>query len=98
MFVEFDDVNKLKKYVPSSIIKLDEHDKKHNTELLTTLSSYLKNNLSLKKTSVDLSINYRSASYRIQKIKEISNINFEDNIELLSLRNGLIIFDIIKIY
>ena len=98
LFVEFDDVNKLKKYVPSSIIKLDEQDKKHNTELLTTLSSYLKNNLSLKKTSVDLSINYRSASYRIQKIKEISNINFEDNIELLSLRNGLIIFDIIKIY
>ena len=97
-FIEFDDVNKLKKYVPSSIIKLDEHDKKHNTELLATLSSYIKNNLSLKKTSVDLSINYRSASYRIKKIKEVSNINFDDSIELLSIRNGLIIFDIIKLY
>lgn len=97
-FIELDDVNKLKKYVPSSIIKLDEHDRKHNTVLLATLSSYIKNNLSLKKTSVDLSINYRSASYRIQKIKEISNINFDDSIELLSIRNGLIIFDIIKVY
>ena len=52
----------------------------------------------MKKTSVDLSINYRSASYRIQKIKEISNIDFDDSIELLSIRNGLIIFDIIKVY
>ena len=48
-FIELDDVNKLKKYVPSSIIKLDEHDRKHNTVLLATLSSYIKNNLSLKK-------------------------------------------------
>ena len=52
-------------------------------------------NLSVKKTSLDLMIQYRSASYRIKKIKEITNINFDDNIELLSLRNGLIIFDII---
>ena len=53
-FIELDDVNKLKKYVPSSIIKLDEHDRKHNTVLLATLSSYIKYNLSLKKTSVHL--------------------------------------------
>ena len=49
----------------------------------------------MKSTSLDLKIQYRSASYRIKKIKEITNINFDDNIELLSLRNGLIIFDII---
>ncbi len=97
-FIEFDDINKLRKYVPSTIIKLDGYDKKHNTELLRTLNSYLKNNMSLKKTSLDLAINYRSASYRIQKIKEISNINFDDSIELLSVRNGLVIFDIIKVY
>lgn len=66
-----------------------------NTELLHTLNSYIRNNLSVKKTSLDLMIQYRSASYRIKKIKEITNINFDDNIELLSLRNGLIIFDII---
>lgn len=94
-FIELDDINKLKKYVPCTITKLDNYDRKHNTELLHTLNSYIRNNLSVKKTSLDLMIQYRSASYRIKKIKEITNINFDDNIELLSLRNGLIIFDII---
>ena len=97
-FIELDDINKLKKYVPCTITKLDNYDRKHNTELLHTLNSYIRNNLSVKKTSLDLMIQYRSASYRIKKIKEITNINFDDNIELLSLRNGLIIFDIIKVY
>ena len=94
-FIELDDINKLKKYVPCTITKLDNYDRKHNTELLHTLNSYIRNNLSVKKTSLDLMIQYRLASYRIKKIKEITNINFDDNIELLSLRNGLIIFDII---
>ena len=94
-FIELDDINKLKKYVPCTITKLDNYDRKHNTELLHTLNSYIRNNLSVKKTSLDLMIQYRSASYRIKKIKEITNINFDDNIELLSLWNGLIIFDII---
>ena len=48
-FIELDDINKLKKYVPCTITKLDNYDRKHNTELLHTLNSYIRNNLSVKK-------------------------------------------------
>ena len=95
-FLELNDVDELKKYVPLSIIRLNEYDKKHKTQLLNTLRVYISNNLSINKCSKELCIQYRSVSYRIKKIKNITNINFDDSIELLSLRNGLIIFDIIE--
>lgn len=35
-------------------------------------------------------IHYRTASYRLQKIIEITNIDFNNVAEVLSVRNGLI--------
>ena len=54
------------------------------------------NNLSIKKTSEDLCIHYRSVSYRLDKIVDITNINFHDSVEILAIKNGLIIYEMSK--
>ena len=65
-------------------------------ELNYDASDYAENNLSIKKTSEDLCIHYRSVSYRLDKIVDITNINFHDSVEILAIKNGLIIYEMSK--
>ena len=37
-------------------------------------------------TSEDLCIHYRSVSYRLDKIVDITNINFHDSVEILAIK------------
>ena len=39
---------------------------------------------------------YRTISYRLEKIKQISGINFDDANEVLAVSNGLIIYKMLK--
>ena len=56
----------------------------------------MNNNQSLKKTSQQMYIHYRTVSYRLQKITEISGMDFENAAEMLVVRNGLIVLRIIE--
>ena len=96
IFGEFDDKTELWKYVPSTLKKLYQYDKEHKDELIPTLQVYLNNNQSLKKASKELFVHYRTVSYRIEKIAKISGMNFENPNEMLAVRNGLIIYKMIK--
>lgn len=94
--IAVDNYQELAKYIPSTIIKIHNYDEKHHTEMLKTLQCYIKNNFSLNKTADELSLQYRSVSYRIKRIKEISGIDFDNGFEILSVRNGLVMFDIVN--
>lgn len=96
IFGEFDDKTELWKYVPSTLKKLYQYDKEHKDELIPNLQVYLNNNQSLKKASKELFVHYRTVSYRIEKIAKISGMNFENPNEMLAVRNGLIIYKMIK--
>lgn len=65
------------------ILVLINHDKEHDTDYYNTLKIYLKNNLNAVKSSNDLFIHRSTFLYRIQKIKELININFKDKKSLL---------------
>ena len=41
-------------------------------------------------------VHYRTISYRLEKIKQISGINFDDANEVLAVSNGLIIYKMLK--
>ena len=41
-------------------------------------------------------VHYRTISYRMQKIEEISGMDFDNAAEMLAVRNGLIIFRILQ--
>lgn len=96
LFLENDNPEKLLKYVPEAIKKLKDYEDVHHGDLLLTLAVYVENNMNRKKTAEDLKIHYRSVSYRIEKIKELTGINFDSGMEMLAIRNGLLIYQLNK--
>ena len=95
IFGEIDDVTELERYIPETLKKLYLYDE-HKGELITTLQMYLRNNQSIKKTAGAMFVHYRTISYRLEKIKQISEINFDDANEVLAVSNGLIIYKMLK--
>ena len=96
IFGEIDDVTELERYIPETLKKLYLYDDEHKGELITTLQMYLRNNQSIKKTAGAMFAHYRTISYRLEKIKQISEINFDDANEVLAVSNGLIIYKMLK--
>ncbi|WP_461827956.1 helix-turn-helix domain-containing protein [Blautia stercoris] len=84
-------------FIPESLNKLRQYDIQKNGELVDTLECYLNVNQSLKKTSELMFIHYRTASYRLQKIIEITNIDFNNPAEVLSVRIGLIAIRVLEV-
>ncbi|MEH6942556.1 PucR family transcriptional regulator [Bacillus sp. JJ722] len=64
-------------------------------ELLETLKTYLYHNQKLKETADALFVHYKTVSYRLDKIKKISNIRFDNPEEILQINIGLRILQII---
>ena len=95
IFGEIDDVTELERYIPETLKKLYLYDE-HKGELITTLQMYLRNNQSIKKTAGAMFVHYRTISYRLEKIKQISGINFDNANEVLAVSNGLIIYKMLK--
>ena len=96
IFGEIDDVTELERYIPETLKKLYLYDDEHKGELITTLQMYLRNNQSIKKTADAMFVHYRTISYRLEKIKQISGININDANEVLAVSNGLIIYKMLK--
>ena len=57
---------------------------------------YLRNKQSIRKTADAMFVHYRTISYRLEKIKQISGINFDNANEVLAVSNGLIIYKMLK--
>ena len=96
IFGEIDDMTELERYIPETLKKLYLYDDEHKGELITTLQMYLRNNQSIKKTAGAMFVHYRTISYRLEKIKQISGINFDNANEVLAVSNGLIIYKMLK--
>ena len=96
IFGEIDDVTELERYIPETLKKLYLYDDEHKGELITTLQMYLRNNQSIKKTAGAMFVHYRTISYRLEKIKQISGINFDNANEVLAVSNGLVIYKMLN--
>ena len=96
IFGKVDDMTELERCIPETLKKLYLYDDEHKGELITTLQMYLRNNQSIKKTADEMFVHYRTISYRLEKIKQISGINFDDANEVLAVSNGLIIYKMLK--
>ena len=96
IFGEIDDMTKLERYIPETLKKLYEYDDEHKGELIPTLQMFLSNNQSIRKTAGAMFVHYRTISYRLEKIKQISEINFDNANEVLAVSNGLIIYKMLN--
>jgi len=96
IFGKVDDMTELERCIPETLKKLYLYDDEHKGELITTLQMYLRNNQSIKKTAGAMFVHYRTISYRMEKIKEITGINFDNANEVLAVSNGLVIYKMLN--
>ena len=96
IFGKVDDMTELERCIPETLKKLYLYDDEHKGELITTLQMYLRNNQSIKKTAGAMFVHYRTISYRLEKIKQISGINFDNANEVLAVSNGLVIYKMLN--
>lgn len=96
MMAKVEDKEELYAFVPESLQKLHQHDVEKNGELIDTLECFLNNNQSIKKTSQLMFVHYRTVSYRIQKIVEITGMDFSNATEMLVVRNGLLVLRVLE--
>jgi len=75
---------------------LVKYDTEKDSDLIETLKKYFECGGNLKKISQEMYIHYNTIIYRMQRIKEIIGIDFENHNELLNIQICLKVYDLIK--
>ncbi|WP_233549521.1 PucR family transcriptional regulator [Lysinibacillus yapensis] len=96
MLGQFTNSEELKDFIPPSLQTLLNYQQANKTDLLTTLKVFLQCNQNATKTSQQLFIHYKTAVYRIERIKEITGMNFDDAEEMLLVQIGLKIIELLE--
>ncbi|MDY0236011.1 MAG: PucR family transcriptional regulator ligand-binding domain-containing protein [Gudongella sp.] len=91
----FQDREMLSDFIPDSLRRLQEYDRDKNNELIDTFQMYLKCNLNAVKTAEELFVHYKTVLYRLNRIKEITNLDIEDRDKMLEVEVGLKILKIL---
>ena len=91
LLCQLSDEKEMMEYVPESLQKLYHYKKQQRQDLILTLKTYLEHNQNLTKTAQDLYIHYKTAAYRIERISQITGIDFDNPNEVLSVRIGLVV-------
>ncbi|SHG79742.1 PucR family transcriptional regulator [Ornithinibacillus halophilus] len=90
------DKNVLINFIPQSLEKLLNYQHAGKNDLVETLKVFIQCSQNTKKTAQELFVHYKTVTYRIERIKEISGINFEDPEEMLSVQVGFKILDVLE--
>lgn len=85
----------LEGFIHPALVKLKKYDAETNNQLLETLEMYLMCNQNAVKTAKELFIHYKTMLYRLNRIKEITNLNLEDRGSMLEIEVGLKIIHIV---
>ncbi len=83
----------LQQFYKEILEPLVKYDKEKGTELIETLRKYFECAGNLKKVSEEMYTHYNTVIYRIQRIKEITGIDFEDYDDRLNFQISLKILE-----
>lgn len=90
------DNNKLKEFIPATLQRLLDYNKSNREQLIETLEMYLQCQQNVSRSADRLYVHYKTVSYRLDKIKDITQMDYEDANEMLSVQIGLKILEIMK--
>lgn len=90
------DSNALSDYIPHSLRRLLDYNKNKRDQLIETLDMYLQSQQNISRTADRLYVHYKTVTYRLDKIKDITQMDYEDANEMLSVQVGLKILEINK--
>lgn len=96
MLGQFTNSEELKSFIPPSLQKLLNYQQANKADLLTTLKVFLQSNQNATKTSQLLFIHHKTVVYRMERIKEITGMDFEDAEEMLLVQIGLKITELLE--
>ena len=96
MLGQFTDTEDLKSFIPPSLQMLLDYQQANKSDLITTLKVFLQCNQNATKASQQLFIHHKTAVYRIERIKEITGMNFDDAEEMLLVQIGLKITELLE--
>lgn len=96
MLGQFTNTEDLKSFIPPSLQTLLDYQQANKSDLLTTLKVFLQCNQNATKASQQLFIHHKTAVYRIERIKEITGMNFDDAEEMLLVQIGLKITELLE--
>ncbi len=85
------------KYYHPVTADLELYDVEHKTEFFETLLIYLECRRSIQKTCKKMYLHKNTVNYRIQRIKELFNIDYEDGQEVLFIYLSLKLYSINRI-
>lgn len=91
---KFGECNDLGEFIPRPLKKLIEYDHENQGDLLKSLEIFLECNGNATKAAKELFIHYKTLLYRLDRIKEITGLDFEDNKNRLELELGFKIMHI----
>jgi PucR family transcriptional regulator, purine catabolism regulatory protein len=95
LLYQFKDVSELRTFIPQTLKKLLNYDHSVKNDLLETLKVFLQTSQNAAKTAQRLFVHYKTVTYRIDRIKEITGINFDDPEETLAVQMGFKILDVL---
>lgn len=96
LLCQFPDPAALTSFIPPSLSRLVESKNAIKNDLLHTLEVFLEHNQNAAKAAQDLFVHYKTVMYRLERIKEITGMDFEDSEEMLGVRVGLKILNLVK--
>lgn len=96
MLCKYSEYGDIAEFVPRPLKKLLEYDRQNQGELLKSLEVFLDCNGNASRAAKELFIHYKTLLYRIERIKEITELDLEDNKNRLELELGLKIMHLLK--
>ncbi|WMT41370.1 PucR family transcriptional regulator ligand-binding domain-containing protein [Paenibacillus sp. D2_2] len=96
LLCQFPDPKLLTSFIPAPLCKLVESKNAIKNDLIHTLDVFLQHNQNAAKAAQDLFVHYKTVMYRLERIKEITDMDFEDPEEMLETRVGLKILNLLK--
>lgn len=94
LFSELADKKVMQEFIDSTLGVIIEYDRNNNSKLLETLKAYLWNNNSLIHASEQLYTHRNTVKYRVQRISQLTGMDFDDAITRLEFMNAIICMEI----
>jgi hypothetical protein len=96
MFWRFGETFDLKDLVAPSVMKLVDLDSEKDGNLAETLFAFIYHGQDITATSRAMHVHYNTLKYRISRIKELANINFDDEGTVFSIMISERVLDLLK--
>ncbi len=93
LLFQITDRTELRAFVEQVLGPLLAYDRKHRTDFVQTIATYLSNNNSLQSTAKELYVHVNTAAYRLQRIQSITNLDLSKTEDCLLARVALMILE-----